>query len=64
MMASVRISRGPGMAALLTDDKPQGYCTGIGADLNLLWFIVVVAAISVLGGLIMFWQRRNKQRAE
>lgn len=38
---------GPGMKALLYDDNPQGYCTGIDHEIQILDFIVIIAGISL-----------------
>jgi hypothetical protein len=47
--------QGPGMAHLLYDGDPQGNCTGIGADLSLLGFIMGIAALALPAALAVWW---------
>ncbi len=44
------------MAIHLYDNNPQGYCTGIGSDLDILEYIMWLAAIAVMVVLVMWWQ--------
>jgi hypothetical protein len=43
------------MERLLHDGNPQGYCTGIGADLSLLGLIMGIAAIALPAALAGWW---------
>jgi hypothetical protein len=48
--------QGQGLAPLLYDDNPLGYCVGVSAELQLLGFIMVVAAIAVPCALGAWWR--------
>jgi len=52
--------QGPGMGRLLYDNNPQGYCSGIGADLSILGFIMLTAAAAVIATLVLWWDRTTK----
>jgi hypothetical protein len=56
--------QGPSFARLLYDGNPQGYCTGIGSDLAMLSFIMVVAAIAMPSALGGFWYYCDRSRRD
>ncbi len=47
--------QGSGMERLLYDDNPQGYCTGIGQNLDMLKIIMGVAVVAVISTLLLWW---------
>jgi hypothetical protein len=51
--------QGPGMARLLPEGDPQGYCTGIGDYLYTLQIIMFVAALAVPAALAGFWYYKD-----
>lgn len=53
-------TQGAGMATHLYENDPQGYCTGIGSDLDILEYIMWLAAIAVMVTFVMWWQHDSR----
>jgi hypothetical protein len=54
-------TQGPGLAPLLYDGNPLGYCVGIGSDLSVLGLIMGIAAVAVPGALAGWWYHLDRR---